>query len=422
MANSRGVASFGRRNVIHFFYYIFRGRLKMEKEIIFKPIRESYLPYGTQWIDDEDIEAVVEVLKGDYLTTGPYVSKFERAVAQYVGAKYAVAFSNGTAALHGACFAAGIGEDDEVITTPITFAASANCVLYQGGTPIFADIDEKTYNIDPSKIEEKITDKTKAIIPVDFTGQPVDLDRILEIAKKYNLIVIEDAAHALGATYRGKKVGSISDMTMFSFHPVKHITSGEGGIITTNNKEYYEKLLQFRSHGITRDKEKLNEYHGPWYYEMQFLGYNYRMTDIQAALGMSQLKKIDRFIQLRRKYVEMYNEAFKNLDEIITPFQHEDGQSSWHLYIIRLNLEKLTVTRREIFEALQQQNIGVNVHYIPVHLQPYYQQLGYKKGICPNAEKLYQEIITLPLFPKMSPGEVNDVIKAVKRTIDYYRK
>lgn len=392
----------------------------MEKEINFKPFRQSYLPYGRQWIDDDDIEAVVEVLKGDYLTTGPHVSTFEQAVAQYVGAKYAVAFSNGTAALHGACFAAGISEGDEVITTPMTFAASANCVLYQGGTPVFADINEKTYNIDPNKIEEKINDKTKAIIPVDFTGQPVELDRILEIARKYNLVVIEDAAHALGATYKGRKIGSISDMTMFSFHPVKHITSGEGGIITTNNKEYYEKLLQFRSHGITRNKEKLNEYHGPWYYEMQFLGYNYRMTDIQAALGTSQLKKIDKFVELRRKYVAMYNEAFKDMDEVITPFQHEDGQSSWHLYIIRLKLDKLTASRREIFEALQQQNIGVNVHYIPVHLQPYYQQLGYKKGICPNAEKLYEEMITLPLFPAMSEEDVNSVIEAVKRVVSFY--
>ncbi|THD17773.1 UDP-4-amino-4,6-dideoxy-N-acetyl-beta-L-altrosamine transaminase [Anoxybacillus ayderensis] len=394
----------------------------MGKSTSWEPIRQSYLPYGKQWIDEEDIEAVVEVLKGDYLTTGPYISKFEQAVAQYVGAKYAVAFSNGTAALHGACFAAGIGQGDEVITTPMTFAASANCVLYQGGIPVFADIDEKTYNIDPNKIEEKITNKTKAIIPVDFTGQPVELDRILEIARKHSLVVIEDAAHALGATYKGRKIGSISDMTMFSFHPVKHITSGEGGVITTNNEEYYEKLLQFRSHGITRDKEKLKEYHGPWYYEMQFLGYNYRMTDIQAALGTSQLKKIDQFIALRRKYVAMYNEAFKDMNEIITPFQHKDGDSSWHLYMIRLKLDKLTASRREIFEALQQQNIGVNVHYIPIHLQPYYQQLGYKKGMCPNAEKLYEEVITLPLFPAMNEKDVNDVIKAVKRTIDYYKK
>jgi len=394
----------------------------MDKHVDFESIRSSYLPYGKQWIDEEDIKAVIEVLKGDYLTTGPNVLQFEKAVASYVGAKYAVAFSNGTAALHGACFAAGIGEGDEVITTPMTFAASANCVLYQGGTPVFADIDEKTYNIDPEKIEEKITSKTKAIIPVDFTGQPVDLDKILKIAKKYNLIVIEDAAHALGATYKGKKVGSISDMTMFSFHPVKHITSGEGGIITTNDKEFYEKLLSFRSHGITRDREQLIENHGPWYYEMQFLGYNYRLTDIQAALGTSQLKKIDMFIDLRRKYVDMYNQAFKQVDEIVTPYQDENGNSSWHLYIIQLKLDKITVSRKVIFEELQKQNIGVNVHYIPVHLQPYYQNLGYEKGSCPNAEKLYEGIITLPLFPAMSEEDVTDVIDAVIRTIKRYKK
>ena len=387
-----------------------------------RPIRNTFLPYGRQWIDDDDIEAVVNVLKGDYLTTGPSVSIFEQALAKYVGAKYAVSFSNGTAALHGACFAAGITEGEEVITTPLTFAASANCILYQGGKPIFADIDEKTYNINPTEIEKKITDKTKAIIPVHFTGQPVPLDELSEIAKKHNLIIIEDAAHALGATYKQKKIGSISDMTMFSFHPVKHITSGEGGIITTNNKEYYDKLLQFRSHGITRDKSKMNENHGPWYYEMQFLGYNYRMTDIQAALGASQLKKIDKFLDLRRKYVAMYNEAFKKISEISIPHQDENGLSSWHLYIIRLQLEKLTVNRKEVYEALLHENIGVNVHYIPVHLLPYYQELGYQRGDCPNAEKLYEEIITLPLFPAMTENDVLDVIKAVTTVISRYSK
>lgn len=387
-----------------------------------RPIRNTFLPYGRQWIDDDDIEAVVNVLKGDYLTTGPSVSIFEQALAKYVGAKYAVSFSNGTAALHGACFAAGITEGEEVITTPLTFAASANCILYQGGRPIFADIDEKTYNINPTEIEKKITDKTKAIIPVHFTGQPVPLDELSEIAKKHNLIIIEDAAHALGATYKQKKIGSISDMTMFSFHPVKHITSGEGGIITTNNKEYYDKLLQFRSHGITRDKSRMNENHGPWYYEMQFLGYNYRMTDIQAALGASQLKKIDKFLDLRRKYVAMYNEAFKKISEISIPHQDENGLSSWHLYIIRLQLEKLTVNRKEVYEALLHENIGVNVHYIPVHLLPYYQELGYQRGDCPNAEKLYEEIITLPLFPAMTENDVLDVIKAVSKVISRYSK
>nr|WP_247747440.1 UDP-4-amino-4,6-dideoxy-N-acetyl-beta-L-altrosamine transaminase [Alkalihalobacillus sp. BA299] len=388
----------------------------------FPHVRPTYLPYGRQWIEEEDIAAVIKVLRSDYLTTGPKIEEFEQEVAQYVDTKYAVAFSNGTAALHGACFAAGISDGDEVITTPMTFAASVNCVLYQGGKPVFADIDTRTYNIDPKKIEGKITNKTKAIIPVDFTGQPVELDHILKIAKKHHLVVIEDAAHALGATYKGNKVGSISDLTMFSFHPVKHITSGEGGMITTNNKEYYENLLQFRSHGITRDKDKLKGNHGPWYYEMQFLGYNYRMTDIQAALGTSQLKKLNKFIELRRKYVQMYNEAFQHIDEIVTPFQHEDGDSSWHLYIIRLNLDKLTASRMEIFDALQQQNIGVNVHYIPVHYQPYYQNLGYKKGICPHAEKLFEGMITLPLFPSMSEKDVHSVIEAIKRTIGYYRK
>lgn len=251
----------------------------------------SFIPYGKQSLDEEDIQAVINVLKSDYLTTGPIINQFEEDVAAYVGTKYAVAFSSGTAALHGACFVAGITEGDEVITSPMTFVASTNCILYQGGIPVFADIDANTYNIDPAEIAAKITSKTKAIIPVDFTGQPCDLDRINDIAKKHNLVVIEDAAHAFGATYKDRKVGSISDMTMFSFHPVKHITSGEGGIITTNNKAYYERLLAFRSHGITRDRSVMTENHGPWYYEMQFLGYNYRMTDIQAALGKSQLKK-----------------------------------------------------------------------------------------------------------------------------------
>ncbi|MEI2428175.1 UDP-4-amino-4,6-dideoxy-N-acetyl-beta-L-altrosamine transaminase [Priestia megaterium] len=383
-------------------------------------IRDSYLPYGRQWIDEEDIQAVVEVLKGDYLTTGPYVKKFEEVAAEYVGAKYAVAFSNGTAALHGACYAAGIDKGDEVITTPMTFAASANCVLYQGATPVFADIDDRTYNIDPNEIRKKITNKTKAIIPVHFTGQPVNLDEIQKIAQEHNLVIIEDGAHAIGSAYKGQKIGSISDMTMFSFHPVKHVTTGEGGIITTNDEEYYKKLLQFRSHGITRDKELLTKNEGPWYYEMQFLGYNYRMTDIQAALGTSQMKKLDGFIQLRRDYVTLYNEAFSSSPYISTPFQDEDGASSWHLYIIKLNTKKLAATRREIFEALQKKNIGVNVHYIPVHLQPFYKELGYSKGLCPKAESLYEEIISLPLFPAMTVGDVQDVIKAVNETVEYY--
>ncbi|MEB4814537.1 MULTISPECIES: UDP-4-amino-4,6-dideoxy-N-acetyl-beta-L-altrosamine transaminase [Bacillus cereus group] len=385
-----------------------------------KPVRETYLPYGQQQIDEYDIQAVVDVLKGDFLTTGPMVQQFEEAIAKYVGAKYAVSFSNGTAALHAACYAAGITEGDEVITTPMTFVASANCILYQGAKPVFADIDNETYNISPKSIEEKITNKTKAIIPVHFTGQPVELEAIQKIAKKNNLIIIEDAAHALGATYKNKKIGSIGDMTMFSFHPVKHITTGEGGVITTNNPLFYEKLVQFRTHGIERNPKKLLENHGPWYYEMQFLGYNYRITDIQAALGLSQLSKLDSFIKIRKKYVDIYSKEFSCLSEIIIPKQLPQTSSSWHLYIIRLNTKLLKCNRKEFYEALQRENIGVNVHYIPVHLQPFYQKLGYEKGICPQAENVYEEIITLPLFPKMTEADVWDVIQAVRKVLSFY--
>jgi len=375
-------------------------------------MRDTYLPYGTQSIDDQDIEAVVKVMKSDYLTTGPAVEEFEKSIANYVNAKYAVAFTNGTAALHGACFVAGIMHGDEVITTPMTFAASANCVLYQGGKVVFADIEESTYNINPLEIEKQITNNTKAIIPVHFTGQPANLDEIHRIAKKHNLIVIEDAAHAIGATYKGRKIGGLSDMTMFSFHPVKHITTGEGGIITTNNELYYKKLIQFRSHGITRDSLILDENHGPWYYEMQFLGFNYRMTDLQAALGTSQMKKIDSFINRRKEIIKKYNRAFQTNPDIIIPFQSVDGESSWHLYIIQVKKN-----RKEVYEALHAKNIGVNVHYIPVHTLPYYKELGYEKNSMPIAENLYENILSLPLFPGMNEQDVLDVIQAVEEVL-----
>lgn len=385
-----------------------------------QPTRDSYLPYGKQWIDNEDLKAVIDVLQGDFITTGPTIVNFEKAIAQYVGAKYAVAFSSGTAALHASCFAASINPNDEVITTPITFAASSNCILYCGGKPVFADVDPKTYNISPKSIDSLITDKTRAIITVDFTGQPTAYDEIMQLAKKHDLIVIDDAAHGLGATYKGKKIGSIGDMTMFSFHPVKHITTGEGGMITTNNIEYYNKLLQFRNHGITRDPQKMFIKDQPWHYEMQALGYNYRMTDIQAALGLSQFKKLNTFLLKREKIAQKYNQAFEDMEEIITPFQQKDCVSSWHLYVIRLNVEKLNTDRTELFKALQKENIGVNVHYIPVYFHPYYQQLGYTKGLCPHAEKAYEEIITLPLFPKMTEKDQKNVINGVKKVISYY--
>ena len=386
------------------------------------PVRNSYLSYGRQTIDDEDIQAVVEVLKGDFLTTGPYVKTFEETVANYVGAKYAIAVSNGTAALHMACFAAGITEGDEVIVSPMTFVASANAVLYCGGTPMFADIDPVTYNIDPNKIEEKITKKTKAIIPVDFTGQSVDMVRIKEIADKNGLVIIEDAAHALGSEYNGRRVGSLADLVEFSFHPVKPITTAEGGMITTNCEELYNKMITFRTHGITRNHEALNEKHGPWYYEQQFLGYNYRLTDVQSALGISQMSKIDDFIARRRDIVRQYNDAFKDLREVVIPFEAKYSNSGWHIYVIKVKPELLKVTRKGIFEALQAENIGVNVHYLPVYLHPFYKKLGYEKGLCPNAEGLYEKIITLPLFPSMVNEDIKDVIDAVKKVIDYSRK
>lgn len=370
-----------------------------------------YIPYGKQTIDEDDINAVVEVLKSDYITTGPKISEFEKKVADYVGAKYAVAIANGTAALHAACFAAGIGEGDEVITTPITFAASANCTLYCGAKPVFADIEEDSYNISPEEIRNKITDKTKAIIAVHFTGQPCEMDEIHKIAKENNLIVIEDAAHALGADYKSKKVGSISDMTTFSFHPVKHITTGEGGMIVTNDENLYERLKLFRTHGITREEKYLSKNDGPWYYEQIDLGYNYRITDIQCALGVSQMDKLDDFVSKRRMLVERYNEAFKDVSGIVTPKQVEGCHNSYHLYVIQVN------NRLEVFNRLRADGIGVNVHYIPVYKHPYYQKNGYDNVCCPNAEKYYEHCISLPLYPKLTLDEQDYVIEKVKEAV-----
>ncbi len=377
------------------------------------------IPYGRQWIDEDDIQGVIDVLKGDFLTTGPKVSEFEKKLAEYTGAKYAVVFSNGTAALHGACFAADIGPGDKVITTPMTFAASANCALYMGATPVFADVCSDTYNIDPAEIEKKITPDTKAVIPVDFTGQPCDLDAIMMTAEKHNLTVIEDAAHSIGAKYKGRDIGSISHMTTFSFHPVKTITTGEGGAVTTNSRELYEKLLMFRTHGITREHNRLvNRDEGDWFYEQHFLGYNYRLTDIQAVLGISQLKKLDKFLKLRRDFAKQYNEAFKNTDGITIPYQDTNGLSAWHIYVLQLELEKLSIDRKEFYNKLKEYGIGVNVHYIPVYYHPYYRKLGYNKGICPKAEALYERIITLPLFAKMEQSEIKYVIDKVKEVVE----
>lgn len=383
-----------------------------------RPIRNKLLPYGHQWIDNEDIASVVEVLKGDWITQGPKVDEFEKRVAEYCHAKYAVAVSSGTAALHAACAVAGISPGNEAITTPITFAATANAIVYGGGKPVFADIREDTLNIDAGEIRKRLSPKTKAILPVDFAGHPADLDEIRKIASEKGLIIIEDASHALGAEYKGRKTGSLSDMTIFSFHPVKHITTGEGGMILTNSKEFYEKLKTFRHHGIVPKPDK-----GPWYYEIPQPGHNFRITDFQCALGISQLKKLAFFIQRRRKIADRYNKAFAKMEEIITPFEEDFVKAVYHIYVIQLRTEMLKVGRREIFEALRAENIGVNVHYLPVHLHPFYQdKFGYKRGDYPKAERYYERAITLPIFPKMSDEDVKDVIEAVRKVITSYRK
>lgn len=368
------------------------------------------IPYGKQTIEQDDIQAVVDVLKSDFLTTGPQIAEFEQTVADYVGAKYAVAISNGTSALHAACFAAGIRPGDEVITTPLTFAASANCVLYCGGTPVFADVDPKTYNIDPEDIRRKITDRTKAIIAVHLAGQPCDMDAIHSIAREHGLIVIEDGAHALGSVYKGKKVGSMSDMTTFSFHPVKPITTGEGGMIVTDNEDFYKKMILFRSHGITRDDSIMTRNDGPWFYQQFDLGYNYRITDIQCALGCSQMKKLDRFLARRKEIVARYNEAFADCDNIITPYQLSDTESGWHLYIVQVK----NCDRRQVFENMREKGIGVNVHYIPVYMHPYYQEHGYENVHCANAEEIYSHIISLPLYPGLTSEQQDYVIDTLK--------
>ena len=373
-----------------------------------------FIPYGRQSINEQDIEDVVNVLKSDYLTTGPKIAEFERKVADYTGAKYAVAIANGTAALHAACYAAGIGEGDEVITTPITFAASSNCVLYCGGTPVFADINPETYNISSVDIERKITSKTKAIIAVHFTGQPCEMDQIHEIADKHNLIVIEDGAHALGAVYKGKRVGTLSDMTTFSFHPVKHITTGEGGMILTDNPKLYERLKLFRTHGITREENLLTKNDGPWYYEQRDLGFNYRITDIQCALGTSQMDRLPGFLEKRKKIAEQYNEAFAGNNQIQLPYQKEGCDNAWHLYVIRVK----NGNRKEVFEKLRAAGIGVNVHYIPVYQHPYYRSHGYAQVVCPNAEEYYKECISLPMYPDLKEEEQEYVIKKV---LEYVR-
>lgn len=387
------------------------------------PVRSTTIGYGRQYIDEADIAAVVETMQSPALTCGPKITELEKKLCEVTGAKYAVVVSNGTAALHIAAMAAGIGPGDEVIVSPITFAASANCVLYCGGTPVFADINPKTYNIDPASIRARITDKTKAIVAVDFTGQAVELDEIRKICQEYNLILIEDAAHSIGTKYNGQPVGSIADMTTFSFHPVKTVTSGEGGAVTTNDEELYRKLRLYPTHGITRNQQEMcNPSDAGWYYEQVELGYNYRMTDIQAALLISQLDKLPAFSARRKEIVAKYNSVFAQMPELIVQEEIQKSDTTRHLYILRLNTELLNCNRREFFDALRAENIGTQVHYIPVYWHSYYEKLGYEKGMCPEAEKLYSEILSIPLFYSMTDEDVEDVISAVKKIVTYYRK
>ena len=387
------------------------------------PVRDTKLYYGHQYIDDADIQAVVDVLKSDYLTCGPKITELEEKLCKLTGTKYAVVCSNGTAALHMACMAAGVEPGDEVITTPITFAASANCALYCGAKPVFADINDKTYNIDPEKVKKATTDKTKAVVAVDFTGQSVELDKLMAHCKEHNLVLIEDGAHVIGTKYKGQPNGSIADMTTFSFHPVKTVTGGEGGAVMTNNEEYYQKLLLARSHGITRDTALMEEEpHGGWYYEQVSLGYNYRMTDIQAGLLISQLDKLPMFSERRKEIVAKYNEAFLQIPEIQVQEEIPESDTTRHLYILRIKPEMLTINRREFFDALAAENIMCNVHYIPTYYFPHYQRLGYEKGLCPKAEKLYDEMMSLPLYYGMTDQDVEDVIAAVKKIVEYYKK
>lgn len=387
------------------------------------PVRTEKIYYGHQYIDDADIQAVVEVLKSEALTCGPKIKELEDKLCRITGAKYAVVCSNGTAALHIAALAAGVGEGDEVITTPITFAASANCALYCGATPVFADIEPETYNIDPAKVEAAVTQRTRAVVAVDYTGQSVALNPLKQICRKHGLTLIEDGAHVIGTKYEGKANGSIADMTTFSFHPVKTVTGGEGGAVLTNDEALYRKLLLYRSHGITRDTSLMeHEPDGAWYYEQVDLGYNYRITDIQAALIISQLDKLDMFSKRRKEIVARYNEAFGKLEMLFVQKEIPESDTTRHLYILRIVPKKLRIDRRQFFDALAAENVCCNVHYIPTYYFPYYEKLGYRRGLCPNAEKLYEEMISLPLYYAMTDEDVESVIEAVTKIAIYYGK
>ena len=375
--------------------------------------------YGKQSIDENDIDAVVEVLKSDFLTQGPAIEKFEKCVAEYCGAKYAVAVTSATAALHISCLSAGLGKDDILWTSPISFTASANCGRYCGADVDFVDIDPSTYNMSIAELEKKLQAaeiKPRVVVPVHLAGQSCEMDKIYKLSQKYGFKVIEDASHAIGADYKETKVGccKYSDMTVFSFHPVKIVTTGEGGMVLTNDKDLYEKLVLYRSHGITRDPKLMTgTADGPWYYQQIDLGFNYRMTDMQAALGYSQMQKVNEFVSKRRYLAKRYNELLKNINGIQLPDQNEDTKSSWHLYVVRVDFSKISKTKNQIFAEMKEKGICLNLHYIPVHTQPYYENLGFKGGDFPNSEKYYEEAFTLPLYYSLTDEQQDHIVKSL---------
>ncbi|RAP31606.1 UDP-4-amino-4,6-dideoxy-N-acetyl-beta-L-altrosamine transaminase [Candidatus Marinamargulisbacteria bacterium SCGC AG-343-D04] len=375
----------------------------------------SFLPYSCQSVDEEDIQTVINTLRSPYLTQGPKVKEFEEALCEFTGAKYAVAVSNGTAALHLAMLACKTNNTHNVITTPNTFVATSNSALYCGSKVLFADIDNKTGNIDPNNIVKLISKDTRVIIPVHFAGQSCNMKKIHRIAEEFDTKIIEDGSHALGGSYNGKPIGNceFSDMCTFSFHPVKPIATGEGGAITTNDKELYDKLVMLRSHGITKEESKLKDNEGPWYYEMQLLGYNYRLTDIQAALGISQLKKLKTFTQKRQHIAGIYNKEFNNIDGV-NILDTKTDESSYHLYVTSIDYQMIGKTRQEVMQELKEKGIGSQVHYIPVYKQPYYKQLGYKQKHFPNCEEYYSKALSIPIFPKMSETDIKTVVSAIK--------
>ena len=388
-------------------------------------IMNQFIPYGRQDINRQDIDAVVEVLRSPWITQGPAIERFEKAVADYCGAKYAVAVSSATAGLHIGCLALGLGRGDVLWTSPNTFVASANCGLYCGANVDFVDIDPNTYNLSVDELERKLAEAEKqgclpkVLVPVHFAGQSCEMEKIAALSKRYGFKIIEDASHAIGGRYRGEPVGSckFSDMAVFSFHPVKIITTGEGGMVLTNKEDLYEKLIRFRTHGITRQAELMKEEsHGPWYYQQLELGFNYRMTDIQAALGWSQMQRLDKFVARRRFLAECYYQFLQDLPMML-PWQHSDTESSWHLYVIRLKLDKISKTHRQVFEELRQAKIGVNLHYIPVHTQPYYQRLGFNWGDFVNAERYYQEAISIPLYYDLERNSQERVVNTFREVL-----